>query len=296
MHNYGQQTQPRAIMNHKILATMASIFVFATFSANADPIEDGLQVWLRASTGISVGDGASVVTWLDESGNGRNAVYNPLNAFGELAPVYDQVNAGLNGQATVRFNNNSALELDLNFLTGSDYTIFAVNGRDRFGLANFYLAGDSLSPNSNLTLGYEQPALLRQAHFANDLDAAVENYIGQEIFSLDAFLFDQVSGRELFHNGQSVATDTNTLPLLSNTGTTLGHFRAFGSAFWFQGDLAEVAIYDRRLTEDELLIAGNDLAERYGFPVTPVSVPEPGTLTLFGIGLLGLGLARRKAP
>ena len=35
-------------------------------------------------------------------------------------------------------------------------------------------------------------------------------------------------------------------------------------------------------------------ALRWGGP-TYVSVPEPGTLTLFGIGLLGLGLTRRKA-
>ena len=31
-------------------------------------------------------------------------------------------------------------------------------------------------------------------------------------------------------------------------------------------------------------------------PVTPTSIPEPGTLALFGFGLVGLGLARRRRP
>ena len=31
-----------------------------------------------------------------------------------------------------------------------------------------------------------------------------------------------------------------------------------------------------------------------GNPVVPVDVPEPGTVAMFGIGLLGLGYARRK--
>ena len=42
-------------------------------------------------------------------------------------------------------------------------------------------------------------------------------------------------------------------------------------------------------------IFGNyDLSSTSTMP-TPTAVPEPGTLTLFGLGLLGLGVARRQA-
>ena len=246
----------------------------------ADPIPTGLQLWLRASTGISVGNGAAVSVWMDESGNGRNAVYNPRNAFGEKAPIYDASNAGVNGEATVRFNNKNALDLDLGFLTGSDYTIFVVNGRDRKGLANFYIAGDTGVANSNLILGYERPNFLRQAHYGNDLDAVVESYNGAEVYSLDAFRLAQASGRDVFHNGRVVASGTNTLPLLSNTNSALGHFRV-SKAYWFRGDLAEIVVYDRALNDAEMLEVGNYLATRYGFagtPVTPVAPVAPAVV------------------
>ena len=263
-------------------------------TAFAVPITDGLRVWLDAGVGIGAVDGGDVLLWEDQSGNGNDAVFNPLNGFGEVAPIFDAANLGVGGESTVRFDGRNALELNLEFLVGSDYTIFVVNGRDRFGLANFYLAGDTIGQNQNLTLGYEQPNLLRQAHFSNDLDAVVEGYIGDEIWSIDGFRFSTTDGKDLFHNGVNVATDNSTAPLISNTGTTLGHFRAFGPSFWFQGDIAEIAVYDRALSDADRLQVQNNLGIRYGFIDPPVPVPEPDSLLLLGLGLAGMSLARRR--
>jgi len=246
--------------------TAIVLFLSSLSVSHAAPggVSDGLKVWLRASTGIDALNGEQVIFWADESGEDNHARFNPANFYGELPPVFVSSNPGAGGQSTVRFFNRNALEIDLTWLAGSDYTIFVVNGRNRFGLANFYIAGDSVLTNRNLTLGYEQPNLLRQAHFNNDLDAVVEEYPGLPVWSLDSFRFAQAEGRDLFHNGALVASDDNATPLLSNTGTTLGHFRAFGSLFWFQGDLAEVVIYDRALTADERLLVEAELAGRNG--------------------------------
>lgn len=251
-----------------MLVGLALLAAANTSNAGPGGVSDGLSLWLRAETGINAADGAYVTTWSDESGNGRDAVWNPLNSYGEQAPIYAASNSLANGRSTVTFLNHEALEVDLSFLAGSDYTIFVVNGRNRPGLANFYIAGDSAVTNSNLVLGYEQPNRLRLAHFNNDLDAIVEDYFGSPVWSLDGFRFDQTLGRQLFHNGSLVESDSSMLPLLSNSGATLGHFRAYGPAYWFWGDLAEVVVYDRVLTEDERLLVESDLAGRYGFPLS----------------------------
>lgn len=250
----------------RILQATILFFLAASSISYAAPggVSDGLRVWLRASTGVNAINGEPVTFWADESGQDNHAVYNPANLYGEQPPVFVSANPDAGGQSTVRFLNQNALEIDLSWLAGSDYTILVANGRNRFGLANFYIAGESLQDNGNLVLGYEQPNLLRQAHFNNDLDAVVEEYLGVPVWSLDTFRFAQSDGRDLFHNGALVASDDNDVPLLSNFGTTLGHFRAFGSLFWFQGDLAEVVIYDRALTAEERLRVEAELAGRNG--------------------------------
>jgi hypothetical protein len=267
--------------------------LLSPMESNAVPITDGLQVLLNASSGVSVNDGEDVVLWQDQSGNGNDAVFNATNTYGEQAPIYDSSNPDVGGASTVRFNGANSLELDLEFLVGSDYTIFGVNGRDRFGLANFYIAGDTIGANQNLVLGYETPSLLRQSHFANDLDASVESYLGDEIWSLDTFRFSMSDGKDMFHNGTNAATDDSTEALSSNTGTTIGHFRAFGPLYWFEGDLAEILVYDRALSDTERLLVEADLAVRYGF-VDPQPVTEPGTFALLVLGLAGMAVRRKN--
>lgn len=255
-----------------VCTTIISLFLLGSPNTFAQigpgGVSDGLSVWLRADVGIEAADGGSVLVWEDQSGQNRHAVYNPANGFGEVPPVLDASNPGANDQPTVRFFNVNALEIDLSFLAGSDYTIFVLNGRDRFGLANFYLAGDTALQDRSLVLGYERVDLLRQAHFNRDLDATVEEYVGTQLWSLDAFRFSVDEGKDVYQDGEHLASDDVLVPLLSNTGATLGHFRAFGSLFWFQGDLAEVVIYDRALSLDERLNVEAELAGRYGRPLS----------------------------
>lgn len=227
----------------------------------------GAALWLRADAGIGVADGAAVSVWRDQSGHQRDAQWNAGNAFGELAPTFRSVNTPVNLRPSVRFEGQHALEVDLTFLGGSDYTIIAVNGRDRTGFANFWLAGESQTINDNLVLGYERTDLLRQSHFGNDLDAVVEDYTGTEIWSLDTYFFDQHAGRAIYHNGAPVASDASLATILSNPGTTLGHFRAIPS-FFFQGDLGDVIVFDRALTAAERLAVETALAQRYGFSLS----------------------------
>jgi hypothetical protein len=260
-----QTTTPIDTLVHSVWTITGTEVVPEPASAGPAGVVNGIQTWLRADSGISSADGASVFSWLDQSGQENSAIWNSLNNFGETPPTYDETNPGAAGQPTVRFNGlDNALELDLNSLAGSDYTIFVVNARDGSNLANFYIAGDSFAANRNLTLGYENITTLRQAHFNNDLDATVEPYSGTPLWAIDTFRFEQQTGRQLYQDGLFLNADANSVPLISNTGTTLGHFRAFGSFYWFRGDLAEVVVYDRALSDEERRLVESELAGRYG--------------------------------
>lgn len=248
------------------------LLIGAAHAQDATPapgsVASGLEVWLRAGSGVAR-SGNEVISWTDISGNGNDATHNYWNIYGELPPIYVDSNPAINGRPSIRFNNQHALEINLEWLAGSDYTVIVVNGRDRYGVANFYIAGSTALPNENLVLGYEQEGLLRQAHFSNDLDATVEPYQGQPLWKIDTFTFSQSEGRDIYQNGAHVATDDNIFPLTSNVGSTLGHFRAFGPFFWYQGDLAEVLVYDRVLSAEERLRVESELSGLYGTEIDP---------------------------
>lgn len=81
--------------------------------AAAGPVLTALQAWYKADSIVGLSDGAAVATWLDSSGNLRDASQGtPANR-----PIYKT--AIVNGLPIVRFAAASAQWLDLpNFLTG----------------------------------------------------------------------------------------------------------------------------------------------------------------------------------
>lgn len=88
---------------------------------------------------------------------------------------------------------------------------------------------------------------------------------------------------EFFMDGVSLGTETTTASVSDvNHSLRLGE----SEGFELQGYLDEVAIYSRSLSQDEL----NQLAQDPG----PPAAPEPLTLSLFGMGLAGLGFTRRR--
>lgn len=100
------------------------------------------------------------------------------------------------------------------------------------------------------------------------------------------FNFDEVNGTD---NVMEIYVDRMLVASL-NAGATTTFYGDTVSDFWmgsvhdngnprryYRGDLTDVKISDMALTESEMML-----------------VPEPGMLAIFGMGLLALGLTRRK--
>ncbi len=247
-------------------ASEATAIFDGSMSGAPGGVDGGLEAWFRADQG-ALGKG-SINTWLDLSGNERYATQTDP----ELQPTLSN---SLNGLPTVRFDQDS-LPFDGTFLANSNYTVFAVEGRDRFGAANFFLGGSAAATNQNLILGYENLTLFRQAHFGNDLDLSVPPYDGTQDFALSTFRFDMNEGRRIYRFGEIGVTDESTAPLSSYEGAALGNFPAFG--FFYAGDIAEIIIYSRALSCQETNLVNHELATRWGQTFSAESCLQPGDL------------------
>jgi hypothetical protein len=265
-----------------------------------------LRVWLRADAITGLSDGDPVAAWTDQSGNTNNAA----QVASGNRPTYQT--SGLNGLPTLRFDG-----VDDHFLIASNaglepqaLSIFAVvvpttaghpHGRDVF-VMNHTAAPPYASYGIDLVGGNTwQMVSSHNGIFTPRPGSATT--LGQP--DLLSGVWNAGPNMTLHVDGAQTMTSNVTGSIAYNgdpisVGTWLGGLATNS----FGGDIAEILFYDTALSTDDRQLVEGHLGWKYGLQeqlpidhpyrfVNPI--PEPSTLPLAAIGLLGLtGIRRRR--
>jgi hypothetical protein len=276
-------------------------------SAWADPTSTGLQLWLRADDGVlnaagtAAADGEAVAQWLDHSGNSRHLG----QADSSARPLLQAT--GINGAATLAFDgsNDWLFGSSLPTLGSNNMTIFVVASGGNWGSAGG--SEGALFADAGWTGAVLEREFGQFKYWSNYLQGkgAPESVSGGALpgagFAATIFTVQRSVGSSvtLGMDGQTVATASSGGVVQAHTGGVLsvGAHNNLGAPTAYtawNGGIAEVLVYDRALNANEFNAVGGWLEQRYGLDTNFQPVPEPGTLALWLVGLVGVGAAATR--
>jgi hypothetical protein len=236
---------------------------------------DGLVLWFETTmpnsfSNIEASDGTSITSWYDIS----NTKITANNATAGTSPVY--TTNVLNGLPVVRFTSASSQYLAFTGtdLVNSNYTIFLVASRSSSQNTNLIIGGTSTTNFQNLHAGWilNTTPRFRIAHYGDGtsgtdyIDYVTTTYTSQS-FAIHSFNFNSASGRTYYENGTQRASLTSTAsktPVSSWTGSAIGRF----TTNFFNGDVAEVIMFNRFLNDTERRDVEQYLSKKWGITVS----------------------------
>jgi hypothetical protein len=231
-------------------------------AALATPVTDGLVMHLAADTITGVSNGGTVAIWPDLSGNNRHGTQTD---FSKQPKYYTQV---LDGKPAVRFDGvddviwllDAGAAINLNSL--SVFIVGQFTNLNRFDQYMLSGLGDTV-PNSRLRVALSKSNNVAIVHYrvGNSVDRPAWSPLADTNFHIFA-VNSQMTG---FLDGDEKGTSANSIsavpPLLN-----LGAIR--GTTNFFEGNIAEVIIYNRVLNAAEREQVGIYLSNRYPSIVT----------------------------
>lgn len=158
---------------------------------------------------------------------------------------------------------------DASFLNNSDYTIFVLEKRESNKSDNYFIGDGSSanesSTNQNLTLGYSVDDTIKHSHSSdNKYNGSVTTYSqSQDKPRVFAFTHSKVSGKKTYVNGLLAASSSDTASLTNMTSLKIGKS--------YQGQLGELIIFARSLTDEERKSVEDYLGKKWTSPIIRTS-------------------------
>lgn len=256
-----------------------SLFIFSFFSlfSQSGPAGIGnssnIRTWLDAST-LGLANNDSVSSWTDLSGNGNNAAL----ITGFLKPTF-KTNQ-LNGKPALNFTGAEALEFSTN-INDSAVTIFAIYKKTigspsgaPFSTRNHMF----LHNNSVAVFIYNNPIQSNTRISKADGNFSVFTAASTQQFTGASLVLTNGTSTSSFTRNQGFGLNSSTIGV-RNTGNP-----SYQNPF--QGDFAELIVYNERLNNAKRNIIASYLAAKYN--LTAIK-PLYAFKTTYNNDVLGIG-------
>jgi Ca2+-binding RTX toxin-like protein len=265
-------------MKRSISIGMVTLVFLVAGIAQAHPVTSDLSLWLRADIGITSDAAGRVSTWTDQSGANHHASQSTENQQPQL------VSGGLNGKPLVRFNGQNAFfRVSGQVLTSQMFSIFAVvNDTRSSDDGSFREIFSNWTPTNSDTSVFFGTAQTNPVRARLSDDFGEQEGVGVLEEPATHFIFTGISGTTdasiyqgetlLASKGAPLSTRNLSEPyVIGNQGDTLFEY--------WQGDIAELLVYNRELSEEERQQNWAYLQEKYflpmcnGLPITIMGTP-----------------------
>jgi Tfp pilus assembly major pilin PilA len=240
------------------------------------PVKDieNLVLWLETSLEDSFEsdeavDGTGISVWYDvnqqqslrSDATQSTSGYKPIfyeNVFNDVIPA-------------IRFDGtDDYMSFDAKEIINSSYTIFVVEQRRSSASNNYFLGGNSNTAGTALTAGYATDTSVKITHQGTQAITATVSAYSSPTPTIHTIYFNIMSGvgKKYWTNGgsstdASSTTQTTTLSELDNI--FLGEDYGGNN---YNGDLAEVIIFNRALKESEIQLIQDYLSKKYRISIS----------------------------
>lgn len=218
-----------------------------------------LKLWLRADLGVTL-NGATVATWEDQSATGADA----SQALPFKQPTFVASDAALAGQPALDFDGiDDALSHATNAVesASTDHTFFAVLDSDTTDASSRWVWE---SQAGRLGFYFTHSSNNGRHGFCDD---ASRDILGAVPAAGGTYVTWQLQGGtgscEVWERTASAGMNSTCQPRTLGASAAIGAMYA-AAAFFFNGRIAEIVLYDRKLTAPEVTQVQGYLAARYG--------------------------------
>ena len=230
----------KMVLGSLLSLTLASI-------ASALTVQNGLVMHLDADA-LNLADGAAVVNWNDKSTSNNDAV----QATAAAQPVYVAGSDAYNGHACVQFDGVDDWLDVADAVAANSFTVFLVGKLDANGSDQYFLSGQTDADANRFRIAeYGWSAQWRFRAGASDYAASSKD-TAPHIFTMN-----NVSNAWV--DGTAVTGGANSSDLTPDI--RVGSYK--GTSGFLGGSVAEVILYDRTLSDAEVIEVGYYLAAKY---------------------------------